>query len=97
MINSAVANGSLEIISTHSFAEIIHNPQTGQKSLHAMIPFSKDDVISKFEAGEICSEPNYLTVQTGLTYTYHFKANLSFNTSTIVAVRMFFLIPARWN
>lgn len=67
MINSAVANGSLEIISTHSFAEIIHNPQTGQKSLHAMIPFRKDEVISKFEAGEICTEPNYLTVQTGLT------------------------------
>jgi hypothetical protein len=48
MINSAVANGSLEIISTHSFAEIIHNPQTGQKSLHAMIPFRKDDNIDYY-------------------------------------------------
>lgn len=66
MINSAITNASLEIISHHSIAEVIQNNQTGQRSLHAVIPFKKEDVISPFSAGEIFSKPNYLTIQTGI-------------------------------
>jgi hypothetical protein len=66
MVNSAITNASLEIISNHSFAEIIQNNITHQKSLHAVIPFKKGDVISTFSAGHVYSTPNYLTVQTGI-------------------------------
>lgn len=66
MINSAITNASLEIISHHSIAEVIQNNQTGQRSLHAVIPFKKEDIISPFSAGEIFSTPNYLTIQTGI-------------------------------
>lgn len=66
MINTAITNAAIKIISKHGFAEIIHNTVTNQKSLHAMIPFKSGDLISKFSAGDIYKEPNYLTVQRGI-------------------------------
>lgn len=66
MINIAITNSAIEIISKHDFAEIIQNTGTGQKSLHALVPFKKGDLISRFSAGEIYNTPNYLTVQRGV-------------------------------
>lgn len=66
MINQAITNNSIEIVSRHGFAEILRNTVTNQKSLHALIPFKKGDVLSKFSAGEIYTTPNYLTVQRGI-------------------------------
>ena len=66
MINPVITNHSIEIISQHGFAEILQNSITKQNSLHALIPFRKGDVISEFFAGEIFTEPNYLTVQRGV-------------------------------
>lgn len=66
MINTAITNSPVEIISKHGFAEILQNNITNQKSLHALIPFKKGDLISRFSAGEVYSEPNYLTVQRGV-------------------------------
>jgi len=65
MINIAASN-AIEIISKHGFAEIIQNTVTNQKSLHALIPFKKGDVLSKFAPGAVYAEPNYLTVQRGI-------------------------------
>ncbi len=66
MIHTAITNSQIEIISKHGFAEIIQNKMTFQKSLHALIPFKKGDIISKFSAGETYRVPNYLTVQKGI-------------------------------
>jgi hypothetical protein len=66
MINTAITNSSIEIISGHGFAEILQNNLTNQKSLHALIPFKKGDLVSKFSAGDIYEIPNYLTVQRGI-------------------------------
>ena len=100
MINSAITNASLEIISNHSFAEIIQNNITNQKSLHAVIPIKKGDVISKFHAGQVYSVPNYLTVQTGvgnhitlqpefLQYINHScSPNVFFDTTTMEVIAL---------
>ncbi len=66
MITTAITKSSVEIISEHGFAEILQNKITNQKSLHALVPFKKGDLISNFSAGEVFSEPNYLTVQRGI-------------------------------
>ena len=65
MIKSAVSIGFLEIISTHSFADVFCNSFTKQKSLHAGINFKKNEVIASFSAKEIAAAPNYLTLQIG--------------------------------
>ena len=67
MTTTAISNQALEIISKHGVAEIIHNSITGQKSLHAMVPFKEGDVVSRFSAGQVFTTPNYLTVQRGLS------------------------------
>ncbi|MEP7163115.1 MAG: SET domain-containing protein-lysine N-methyltransferase [Ferruginibacter sp.] len=66
MITQAITNNSIEIVSEHGFAEILQNTVTNQKSLHALVPFKKGDLVSNFSAGEIYAEPNYLTVQRGI-------------------------------
>ncbi len=48
-----------------SFAKI-RVSDAGDRSLVSSCAFSKDQTICKFFAGEISSEPNYLTLQTGL-------------------------------
>jgi len=101
MMNVAITNSAIEIISKHGFAEIIQNTVTNQKSLHALVPFSKGDLVSKFSAGDIYKEPNYLTVQRGidehitlrpefLQYINHScNPNVFFDTSTmeVIAIR----------
>ena len=95
MINTALTNASVQIISNHDLAEILENTLTKEKSLYAVRPFRKGELISKFSAGEIYSQPNYLTVQTGISrhitlmpeflqYINHScTPNVFFNTSTM--------------
>jgi hypothetical protein len=105
MINSAITDASLVIISNHTFAEVIQNNATRQKSLHALIPFKKGDIISRFSAGNIFESPNYLTVQTGinrhitllpqfLQYINHScSPNVFFNTTTMELVALNDILP----
>lgn len=105
MINSAITNASLVIISNHNFAEVIQNNATRQKSLHALVPFKKGDMISRFSAGNIFESPNYLTVQTGinrhitllpqfLQYINHScNPNVFFNTTTMELVALKDILP----
>jgi hypothetical protein len=46
-----------------SFAEVWECVQSGEKSLHAMVPFMPGDIIYPFAAKETLTAPNYLTVQ----------------------------------
>lgn len=99
MINVA-STSATRVVSTHSFAEVIENSITNQKSLHALIPLKKGEVISEFSAGEIFSTPNYLTVQTGvnthitlvpefLQYSNHScNPNIFFDTTTMQVIAL---------
>ena len=99
MINIASSSSTL-IVSTHSFAEVIENTTTKQKSLHAIVPIQKGDVIIKFSAGQVFSTPNYLTVQTGLNkhitlvpqflqYSNHScNPNIFFDTTTMEVIAL---------
>lgn len=53
------------MLSKHGFADIMQNPGTGEKSLHATAFFDKEDVICSFSAERTQDAPTYLTVQTG--------------------------------
>jgi SET domain len=100
MITAAITNPSIEIISQHVFAEIIQNTVTNQKSLHALVAFKKGAIISKFSAGAVYSEPNYLTVQRGidehitlmpqfLQYINHScSPNVFFDTTTMCVIAL---------
>jgi len=55
---------AVKLISNHTFAKVMLNKATGQKSLHAATSFYPGDVISKFGAGTTSPHPTYLTVQT---------------------------------
>ena len=99
MINTASTH-STKIISTHSFAEVIQNTITKQKSLHAIRPFQKEELICKFSAGKVFNSPNYLTVQTGvqehitlvpqfLQYSNHScNPNIFFDTTTMEVIAL---------
>ena len=63
MANAAIVNLDSEIISRHGFAEVIKNRHTGQNSLHALVPFKNGEMICRFSAADVFTEPNYLTVQ----------------------------------
>ncbi len=52
-----------KITKVSSWAEVWECPLTGEKSLHATANFIPSDIISNFQAKEILTEPNYLTVQ----------------------------------
>lgn len=60
----AVEN-QLQIISTHTFANVVLDINTKQQMLVATHFFNENDVLTNFEAAEILAEPNYLTVQIG--------------------------------
>jgi hypothetical protein len=66
MITTSITNPSAEVISNHSFANVLLNNASNQKSLHAAISFSQGDVICKFTADITQSYATYLTVQTGV-------------------------------
>ncbi|MEO9020562.1 MAG: SET domain-containing protein [Ginsengibacter sp.] len=81
-------------ISHHGFATLYQNKTTGEKSLHATIPFKEGMAFATFEASEIVKEPNKYTVQVGefihiilspesLQYINHScNPNVFFNTTT---------------
>ena len=50
-------------IKVTSVSEIRECPKTGSKSLHARVKLMPGEVFSNFEAKEIRTQPNYLTVQ----------------------------------
>jgi hypothetical protein len=57
---------SLKLVTDHRFVKVMHHKTTGQKALHAGIPFHPGDVICAFGAGSTSRTPTYLTVQTGV-------------------------------
>ena len=98
MITTSVTNPSAEVISYHSFANVLLNNASSQKSLHATVSFSPGDLICRFEAGTVQPFATYLTVQTGaeshitlepafLQYLNHScDPNVFFNTATLEMV-----------
>ncbi len=65
MTTSAVTSPLFEVVSRHSFGDVLLNTSSGQKSLHASMSIKPGEVISKFHAGTTQSYATYLTVQTG--------------------------------
>lgn len=65
MITTTTTTPVLEVISNHVFSNVLLNNSTHQKSLHAAVSFSPEDIICTFGAGITQSFPTYLTVQTG--------------------------------
>jgi hypothetical protein len=63
MLTKPVFNNDYKVISTHEVAEVRLNFSNNQHALHALKPFKKGDVISRFKAAAILKEPTYLTVQ----------------------------------
>jgi SET domain len=59
----AFAVSHLARIAHFGFATLYQNNVTGERSLHASIPYQEGQVIAKFEASEILSAPNKYTVQ----------------------------------
>ncbi|MEI8058985.1 MAG: SET domain-containing protein-lysine N-methyltransferase [Ferruginibacter sp.] len=57
---------NFEVISRFGFVDVLRDPSTNQKSLHATISFVAGQVISKFYAGITQSYATYLTVQKGI-------------------------------
>ncbi len=98
MTTSTVTSPLFEVVSRHSFGDVLLNTSTNQKSLHATMAIKPGDVISKFHAGITQSFATYLTVQTGvdthitlqpefLQYINHScNPNVFFNTSTMELV-----------
>lgn len=99
MINTAGKQAS-KVISQHSFAEVIENAMTHQKSLHSRQHFRKNDIIAGFSPGEVFQTPNYLTVQMGidkhitlvpefLQYSNHScNPNIFFDTTTMQVIAL---------
>ena len=88
----------LQLISTHKFANVVFDIETKQHALVATKSFKVNDALSSFSAGEMLSEPNYLTVQIGknehitlvpqfLQYVNHScEPNVFFNPKTMKLV-----------
>jgi hypothetical protein len=95
----------LNVLSNHVIAEVMQNPHTGQKSLHALQSFQPGDVINPFRAKETLSSPSYLTVQTDvdkhimldpvfLQYINHScEPNVFFDTSSMFVIALKELRP----
>ena len=66
MTTTTITTANYEVISRYGFVDVLRNPSTSQKSLHAAINFAPGQVISKFYAGTTQSFATYLTVQTGV-------------------------------
>ncbi len=59
----AFALPHLKRISHFGFASLFQNNITGEKSLHATVPFQEGQLIARFEASEVLASPNKYTVQ----------------------------------
>ncbi len=66
MTTTTVTAQKFEVVSHHAFADVLLNPSTNQKSLHATVAILPGQVISGFYAGITQSYATYLTVQTGV-------------------------------
>jgi len=89
---------TLQLISTHKFANVVFDIETKQHALVATKSFEVKDELTSFSAGEMLSEPNYLTVQIGknehitlvpqfLQYVNHScEPNVFFNTKSMKLV-----------
>jgi SET domain len=98
MQTTTVTNPFYEVVSRHSFGDVLLNTSTQQKCLQATMAIKPGEVISKFHAGITQSYATYLTVQTGvdrhitlqpefLQYINHSCApNVFFNTTTMELV-----------
>lgn len=105
MTTTTVTNPLFEVVSRHTFGDVLLNTSTNQKSLHATVDIKPGDVISKFNAGITQSYATYLTVQTGidthitlqpefLQYINHSCApNVFFNTDTFELICLQALQP----
>ena len=105
MTTTTVTNPSFEVVSHHSFGDVLLNTSTNQKCLHATIAIKPGDVLSKFHAGIMQSYATYLTVQTGvdrhitlqpefLQYINHScEPNVFFDTTTMELVCLKPLAP----
>ena len=60
---SAYSLPNLTKISHYGFVTLYQNNVTGEKSLHATVPFNEGDIFSTFEAAETLHTPNKYTVQ----------------------------------
>ena len=54
------------IVSQQSFAVVLMQHITNQKSLHSNKVFKVGDIVSLFAAGTVQTTPDYLTIQTGI-------------------------------
>src|SRR5690349_14910341 len=59
-------NPSYRLVSDHIFAVVRQNVDNNQKAFFAQRSYEPGQVIADFSAGEIKSEPTYLTVQVGI-------------------------------
>jgi hypothetical protein len=66
MTTTTITTANFEVISRFGFVDVLLDPSTNQRSLHAAINFVPGQVISKFYAATIQSYATYLTVQTGI-------------------------------
>lgn len=66
MSTNTIIATNRQLVSHHNIADVMLNPATGQKSLHAAKNFMPGDEICGFKAGITQDYATYLTVQTGL-------------------------------
>ena len=52
-----------QIISTHTFCEVVFQNASGQHLLRSLIKFKENEIVCHFEAEKTVTTPNYLTVQ----------------------------------
>ena len=94
MTTSVTTNTIFRVLSDEGFASVRESQSTGQKALFAALPFQAGDVLCTFSHREIFTQPDRLTVQTGvnehillfpefLQYANHSCApNIFFDTTT---------------
>ena len=58
-----LTNPEYRVISEHNFAIVRQNLVNNQKAFFAQLSYHPGDIIADFSAGQILSEPTYLTVQ----------------------------------
>lgn len=100
MMPSSIQEEPSTVISKHPLANVVFNRQSNQYCLMATTDINAGDIVSRFEAGEVLSTPNYLTVQTGtnrhitlmpayLQYINHScNPNVFFNTTSMELVAL---------
>ena len=59
-------NPSYRLVSDHEFAVVRQNIVSNQKGFFAQRSYLPGDIVADFSAGQILSEPTYLTVQVGI-------------------------------